>query len=67
MNELRLVSFALVYGLEKGYLVLRGGAPVGDARWIRDALLQAVGSEGAEGDGGRAVEAADGPEGRHCG
>jgi hypothetical protein len=55
-------------GLWKGsYLVLRCGAPVRNARWVGDAFLQSVGTEGAEGDGSSAVETADGPEGRHCG
>ncbi len=47
------------------YLVMSCCAPVGDALRISDAFLQAVGSEGAECYGGRAVQAADGPEGRH--
>jgi len=49
------------------YLVLRRGAPVRYARGVCDALLQPVGTEGAESDGSSAVETADCPEwGRHC-
>lgn len=39
-----------------------GGSKVGDAGRVGDGLLQAVGAEGSEADGGRAVDAAEGPE-----
>lgn len=44
------------------YLILRSSAPVLKSRGVRDAFLEAVRTEGAEGYGGCAVDAADGPE-----
>jgi hypothetical protein len=42
-------------------LIVGGRVEAGDLGRVRDHLLQAVGSEGAEGHGGGAVNAADGP------
>lgn len=49
------------------YLVMSSCVPVGDPGGIYYALLQAVGAESTEGDGGCAVDAADCPEwDGHC-
>jgi hypothetical protein len=42
---------------------MSSGIPVGNFGGISDALLQAMSSEGAERNGGRAVDTADCPEG----
>ena len=45
------------------YLVLSSRTPIRNARGIGNSFLEAMRTEGAEGDGGGAVEAADCVEG----
>lgn len=50
------------------HLIVSGGGPAGNLCGIRDAVLQAVGSEGSETDGGGAEDGTDSPKGlaAHC-
>lgn len=59
-------------GRREAYLIVGSCVPVGNSGWVGNSFLKAVGSEGAQGDGGGAIDATDCPvwdwhcDGRMC-
>lgn len=51
--------------IKRAYLIVSSGAPAGDPRRIRDALLEAMGPESTERDTRSAEQRAYCPEWRH--